>query len=52
MVPLIWLGANSDPAPVTTSPEVPRSLVVDSVPLYSLGQRFSRLLPVGRVKLA
>ena len=36
MVPLLWLAAKDDPAPQIISPDLPRTLVVGGVPLYSL----------------
>jgi hypothetical protein len=36
MVPLVWLAANDGPAPVTIQLELPRSLVLDGIPLYAL----------------
>jgi hypothetical protein len=36
MVPLTWLAANDERAPVATMLDTPRSLVVDGVPMYAL----------------
>jgi hypothetical protein len=36
MVPLVWLAANDDRAPVAIAADVPRSLVMGDIPLYAL----------------
>jgi hypothetical protein len=36
MVPLVWLVVNDGPAPVTMQLDLPRSLVMDGIPMYAL----------------
>ncbi len=44
MVPLIWAAANEDPASEIISPDVPRSSVMDGVPMYA----FDKHTRIGR----